>query len=594
MLVSKKMKQGQTGQILLIALVVVGLVMVNSLMIAGGSQTFYQSTTYSVQSAEAINLAEAGIDKALASLNASGGSYSGEPETVIGDGSYSVVITSPTANTKIIESTGYIPSKSNAKVKRTIKITAAKGIGAAFNYAVQVGEGGFKMNNNSVINGSIYSNGNIEMNNNARITGDAYVAGGVDPTADQQSDCTDPNCADFPFGTNINGSDILDVAQGFQLSKSDYLTKISLKLKKYGSPPDLQVRILGDKSGNPDKNNVLASGLLSQSIVTDKYNFVDVTFSSSPYLTANTPYWIVADTSSNTAYWSWSGDSILGYPQGNAKWSSNWQAKTPVWNQVNLDLGFKAYLGGTVTYIQGTNGAVISGNAHAHLLEDLSVTKGAYYQTIQNVTAGNLYPGSEDPSAKVMPISDGNISDWKDLAQNSGVYTGNISSCVNRLGPGKYVGNVNISNGCNVVIKDPVWVTGNLNLSNNVVIKLDPSYGAGSGVFIVDGTITLSNGIIIKGSGTSGSVLTLISLYNSQANGIPAIDINNSGNQGGLFAPYGIIDIANSNNLTELAAWKIILSNDVTINYDTGMASVWFSSGPQGAFSLVKGTYQLK
>lgn len=584
----------QSGQILLLAIIVVGLITVNTVMIAGGSQTFFQSTNYTLQSTQAINLAEAGIDKAVASLNASGGGYAGEVETMLGAGSFSVSITTPTASTKLIESTGYIPSRANPKVKRTIKITAAKGVGASFNYGVQVGEGGFEMDNNSQINGSVYSSGNIIMANNSKISGDAFVAGGTAPSADQQSDCQSPNCTDFIFGKNVNGSDRYDAAQSFKPSASNYLNKIALKLKKSGSPSDLQVKILKDSGGVPDKNSVLSSGTLSASLVTDQYGFVDAAFSSAPYLAAGTAYWILLDSAPGSGFWYWSADGVQGYTQGSAVWSSNWQDNKPVWNNIALDLGFKTYMGGVITYIQGSPGVVVGGNAHAHTLTDLAVTGGAYYQSMQDVTAGSFHPGSDDPPIKTMPISQGNLDEWKDQAAKLGTY-GGINSCVSVLGPGKYSGDVAITtNGCNVVVKDPVWIEGSLSLSNNSTLKLDSSYGATSGVAVVEKQITLSNNAKILGSGISGSVLTLISTYDSRSNGQTAISVSNSGNQGVMYAANGIIDISNSNSLKELTAWKVKLENGVIIDYDSGLSSVWFSSGPSGTFSLVRGTYQLK
>lgn len=586
---------GQRGQVLVLALVIVGLVMVNTLVIISGSQLFSQNTNYTVQSSQALNLAEAGVDKAMASINATGGNYNGEPETFLGSGSFSVAITTPNATTKVIESTGFVPSKASPKVKRTIKITTSKGIGMSFNYGVQVGEGGLEMSNESRVNGSVYSNGNIVMSNNATITGDAYVAGGAAATADQESDCVPPNCTDFIFGRNVSGSDRLDVAQSFKPSVSNYLSKVSLKLKKYGTPADITVRIMGDNGGMPHKNNVLASGTLTANLVTGQYGFVDVTFTTSPYLTADTPYWIMLDTSSNNSnYWSWSADSLQGYTGGSAIWTSNWQAKNPVWNTIMADLGFRTFMGGVATYIQGSSGSSIEGNAYANTLQNLVVTGGAYYQTIQNVTAGSYNPGSPDPSPKAMPVSEANITAWKAAAQEAGVYTGDISSCRPQLGPGEYVGNVAFSNGCTVTINDPVWITGNLSLSNNITLRLNPSYGAVSGVLVVDGVVTSSNNVIIAGSGTAGSFLMALSTYDSRTNGSVAIDVSNGGNAGVFYAPFGIVEIGNNNTLNELTAWKIELENGVTINYDTGLSSAFFSSGPSGAYSLVKGTYQLK
>lgn len=585
----------QSGQMLVLSLVVVAVVMVSTLALIGGSKLFYENTTYTNRSAQAVNLAEAGLDKAVASINATGGNYSGEAETILGDGSYSVTITTPNSGTKVIESTGFIPSKTNPKVKETIKAVVSKGVGISFNYGVQVGEGGLEMSNETTVNGSVYSNGSISMGNNAEVTGDVYVAGGTAPSADQQHDCVDPNCADFIFGRNVGGQNILDIAQSFKPSAGNYINKVALKLKKFGTPPDITVRLMSDQSGKPNKNNVLASGVLTANLVTSQYGFVEVTFTSPPYLVADTTYWIMLDTSANSSnYWSQSADSVQGYTRGQAKWSLNWQAGNPTWNSTTVDLNFKTYMGGVATSVTGSNGANIGGDVHANTLKDLTVGGGVFYQTIQNTTAGSFHPGSPDPPSQVMPVSDANIQAWKDQAQSSGVYTGNITSCQAQLGPGKYVGNISLNNNCTITISDPVWITGDLTLNNGIIFKLNPSYGSSSGVIVVDGKINVSNNVKINGSGTAGSFLMVLSTFDSRISGILAIEVSNGGNSGIFYAPTGIAEIENNNHLNELTAWKIEIENGVTIDYDTGLAAAFFTSGPSGSYSLVKGTYQLK
>lgn len=586
----------EKGQVLVLALVTVGLVLVNTIVIISGSQIFSQNANYSVQVEQAINLAEAGVDKAITSLNMTGGSYLGE-ETTFGPGVFSVTISSPNPNTKVVESTSYIPSKSNPKVKRTIKVNVSKGVGVSFNYGIQVGDGGLQMKENSKVIGSIYSNGNVIMDNNARITGDAYVAGGTVPTPDQENECISPNCVDFIFGKSVGSDNRLDVAQSFKPDSSNYLSKIALKLKKIGSPSDVTVRILSDENGQPDKNEVLATGTLTANLVSSQYGFVEVAFTNSPYLAEEITYWIMLDTSSDSSnYWSWSADSLQSYSRGSSKWSSNWKANNPAWISTSsppVDLDFKTYVGGIITYIEGSNGVIIGGDAHANTLKDLTITGGAYYQVLDNVTAAS-YHNSPDPPVKIMPISEANITNWKNKAQEEGVYTGDITSCTSQLGPGKYIGNVYFLNTCTITVVDPVWITGNLTLANGIILKLPVSYGASSGVIINDGQIELSNNGRIQGSGEVGSFLMLLSTYDSRVTGSEAIDVKNGGDESILYAPSGIIKIENNNSLNELAAWKIELSNGVIIDYDQGLSGSFFSSGPSGSYTWVKGTYQLK
>jgi hypothetical protein len=213
-----------------------------------------------LDSLDATNLAEAGIDKAVASLNKTAGQYTGENETKLGNGSYVVKVTPIDANALQVEATGYLPSAANYKSKKTVSIRVERGDGMAFSYGIQAGDGGFTMSGGSRINGSVYSNNDINISGGAIITGDAFVAGGTQPTADQQANCTPPNCTDYVFGKSVNGNSVLDVAQSFKPATTAGINKISLYLKKTGSPPNLTIRILGDSNGKPNKNDVKTSG----------------------------------------------------------------------------------------------------------------------------------------------------------------------------------------------------------------------------------------------------------------------------------------------------------------------------------------------
>jgi hypothetical protein len=589
-------KDKQNGQIFILALIVLGLITVNTIVFVSNSFLFNQNSKNSLNGVVAQNLAEAGVDKAVASLNANAGNYNGESETLLGPGSYSVTITSKDLTTAIVQSTGYVPNKTSPKVKRTVTIQVSKGAGISFVYGLLTGNGGITMGNGSSINGSVYSNGNLTGGNNETVTGDVYVAGGTQPNADQQSDCALANCTDLVFGKNVSGSNQLDIAQSFKPSTSGVINKISLKLKKIGSPPNLTVRILGDNSGNPNKNNVLTSGLLSANLVTNQYGYVDVSFTSTPTLTAGTLYWIVLDTSSdNSNYWNWSMDTLQGYTAGSSKWSPDWQTNNPSWNSISGDLGFKTWMGGVATQVSMSNGSLIQGNVHAHTISGVTINKDAYYQLISNSTVkGTSYPNSDDPPPVNMPISASNISDWQSQAENAGISTGDISGCPSLIGPGKILGNISTGSNCTILVKTPVWITGNVTIGNSVILKMDPSIGASSGVIIVDGVTNFSNGDDLRGTGVSGSYLTLLSTYDSSTNGLVAIGTGNSSITGILYAPFGIITLSNNATFKEAVAWQINMGTGTILTYDSGLISTFFSAGPGGSYSAIKGSYQTK
>lgn len=585
----------ESGQILIIVFVALGVVLFSVLFIIAGAQIYFGNAQYAYEAEKAVFLAEAGIDKAVNSLNKNP-NYAGETETVLGDGSYAVTITTKDAATKIIEASGYIPDKSNPKVKRTVKIESSKGVGVAFNYGLQVGQGGITMGNSATLNGSVYSNGNIVGGNNIVINGDTYVAGGTQPLADQASpDCVPPNCQDFIFGKSVSGENRKDVAQSFKPTTTGVINKVSLKLKKTGSPANPTARILKDQGGNPDKTEVLTSGVLPANLVTNSYGFVDVSFQSSPTLNGGSTYWLMISASSldNSNYWYWSNDLAQGYNGGLPKWSSNWQAGNPVWNAISGDLGFKTWMGGVVTLLSGGNGALANGDVHANTIDGLTINGDAYYSVILNSTvSGNSYPGSTDPTPTVFPISDANITAWKEEAASAGVTEGSLSygnNCTVSLGPAKITGSVSFGNGCTVTVKSPLWIAGAMSAGNTTIFKLDPTFGASSGVIIVDGATSLGNGNDLRGSGTSGSYLMLLSTYSGTA-----ITAGNSSISGIVYAPFGVVALSDGASFKEITANGITMGNTATLNYETGLANTFFTSGPGGSYSLVKGTYQVK
>ena len=71
-------KINQKGQILVIVFIALGLVLFTVLSIVSGAQLYFSNTSYSVNSEMATALAEAGIDKAITSINETGGTYTGE------------------------------------------------------------------------------------------------------------------------------------------------------------------------------------------------------------------------------------------------------------------------------------------------------------------------------------------------------------------------------------------------------------------------------------------------------------------------------------------------------------------------------------
>jgi len=165
------------GQIILIALVFFAIFVSVTIAFVGFLITSERSVRVAIASTQALHLAEAGIDKAIYELNQDS-SYTGETDTVLGDGAFTVTISTIDGSSKQIEATAWVPSSQNPLATETIRATV--GIDASivsFHYGVQAGNGGFSLENTSRITGNVFSSGPVVGTSANYIYGDVVSAG---------------------------------------------------------------------------------------------------------------------------------------------------------------------------------------------------------------------------------------------------------------------------------------------------------------------------------------------------------------------------------------------------------------------------------
>lgn len=589
---------------------------------------------------KALHFGDAGINRSLWEIRQNA-NWSGVGETSLGDGSYEVSVTSISAAEKRVDATGYFPSKANARGKRKIRAIITTGaVTPSFHYGAQVGEGGVEFESNAEIQGSVYSNGNIIGANGAKISGDAWVAGGTQSMPEQE--WTTSN-ADYEFGKQVGSEKRFDVAQSFIPSTSSVINKVSLYIKKVGSPPNLTVEINKDKNGSPsDKSgDVLASGVLPSSAVTGSYGWIDVTFSSSPSVTSGSTYWLLLDAGNDSAnYWVWGSDTNNGYGNGLGKYSENWVNKP--WNDAGRDFNFKIWMGGVLTKIKD---AQVGGEIHANTIENVTttsskafaqniiggsfgndvrtyamsnctITGNAWYTTNDNcaISGGSTtpYAGEPDPAPLAFPISDANIQQWKDDALAGGTcvqpqcdangdYHPTASSTVS-IGPKKITRDMLLDNNQTVIITGTVWVVGNIDISNGGLIKCAASYGSQSCVIVTDGWIHIQNNGEFQGSGQSGSYLMLLTTLAGCNGGTQqsqcthhnaGMDLHNNARGAIFYAEESMIYLHNGVTVTELVGNKIHLSQNAILIYEQGLVNASFSSGPAGGWKIKSGSWHI-
>lgn len=580
------------GQIILLALVFFAVFLTITTALLSYVLTFNASQRHAVASTQALALAEAGIDEAAYQLNQNSG-YAGEAGTALGSGTFTVSVASVDANTKRITATGYVPNSAKPTATRTVTSDVAINSSVvSFRFGVQVGNGGIVMGNGSTINGNLYSNGSVVGSGGSNgvpvVTGDVTVAGGTQSSADQ-------SWAIQNGSVNLGDANArADLAQSFKPAATNVLNKVSLYLRKVGSPGDITLKIVSDNSGKPS-NTVLASGSLAASSVSGTYAFVDGNFTTSPTLTANTTYWVIAIASVNSSnYFVWGSDTLDAYATGTAKSSSNWSVNNASWSALASDLDFKTWMGGVVTSLSGVS---VGGDAWAHSLSNCQVGKNAKYQTISSCTvSGTQTVVSTDASPAADPISDAQIEAWEATATAGGVISGNYTvSGTQTLGPKEIDGDLTVNG--TLYMSGPIWVKGNIIYGNNSGLIVAPSTGNNGAVIIADlpgseatkGIVTLSNNMTISGNGSSGSYPMVLSTNT----GSSAITMGNNANSVILYAPDGTINIINNATANQITAKTLNLSNNTTINYVNGLQSQSFSNGPGGSWTFVPGTYAI-
>lgn len=530
----------------------------------------FKIVTDNLNSKQSYFLSESGIEDMIYRIKNSL-QFDTSENLILGDSTAITTITDISSSEKEIISLG----ETNYS-QRKLGIRVSTGTGVSFSYGVQSGKGGFLMDNNSMIIGSVYSNGNIT--GSGIITGSAISANSSLSVSDQSNGSGTPSY-DVIFSKEKNRQDF---AQSFQISKTETVNKVNLYLKKVGNPSNLTVRVVTNSNGVPG-TTTLASGILSSSLVSTNYGWVDVIFSTKPELIAGTTYWLVIDGSYSSSKYYKIGANNNGYGDGVSKignYEKSWVNNIPL----SLDGFFNLYIGGMNGLISGiTVGEDSAGIAHANTITNSTVAGDLYCQT----GSGNNKPcdtSRADPIQVAMPISEQNIFDWKAEAEVGGTYSGNytIDGTSISLGPKKIDGNLIIQNGAILTITGTLWVTGNIVINNNVEVKLHPSYGLSDSIIINDGIVDIGNGAIFSGSGTEGSYIMILSTSTSSS----AITLGNNAGAIILYAANGTVNVSNNAGAKSINGNYIHLSNNSVIEYESGLVNSSFVGGPSGSWNI--------
>ncbi len=232
-------------------------------------------------------------------------------------------------------------------------------------------------------------------------------------------------------------------------------------------------------------------------------------------------------------------------------------------------------------------GVTVNKNAMAYSCLSPAIIKGSLVYVTGGLhtcaVSGTTSTQSEEISEQPLPIPQSQINDWKAGAAAVQVFTGNKTISGNQtLGPIKITGNLTIRNNAKLNMTGTVYVAGNISISNNSTVKLDSSYGSLGGVLVADGTIHLSNNNTFSGSGQPGSYLLVLSINTSD----DAISISNNVSGGVFYTSAGGLDVSNNVSLIEATGYKVIMQNNSTIEYSSGVVNIYFTSGPGAGWEV--------
>jgi len=231
-------------------------------------------------------------------------------------------------------------------------------------------------------------------------------------------------------------------------------------------------------------------------------------------------------------------------------------------------------------------GVYVKGDVLAYSCSSATIDGNLTYVTggLHNcAVSGTTSEQSEEISQQPLPIPESQIEDWKNAAAEGGVFPGNKSiSGGQTLGPIKITGNLNLSNNTILTLTGVVYVQGNITFGNNTNVRLDGSYGSLGGVLISDGTINMGNNDVFSGSGQTGSYILLISTSTSDS----AIVVSNNSTGAVFYTTAGSLRLSNNVSVTEATGYRIIMNNNSSIQYSTGIVNIYFASGPGAAWEV--------
>ncbi len=479
---------------------------------------------------------------------------------------------------------------------RKSKAVFSQGQGVSLIYGLQVGTGGVDMSGGAGIIGNLFSNGEVVGSGGPYVTGSVFASNVSEPYLDQTSVGQIPSSSVINFGGQLDSSNPNpnDFAQSFTVSTTTPISMVRFHMKRHASVwmNNITVRVTNDAVSRPG-GTTLASATIDHSAVPTTYSYITVPFDTRPTLVPGTTYWLVMDTSNTwSSFYSVSASSSV-YSSGSSRlgsWSSSgggtWSNTSPS----TLDAYFDVFAGGQTGLISGV--IVQGGDAKAFRIQNSTIAGIPYCQS----GSGNnksCNTSQATPSQVEYPIKDTNIETWKDEA-SAGSVRGSWSiggnTATSTTGAMRINGDLTVGSGAVLTLGGTLYVTGNINMSGSGRIQIANSFGNRPLAVVVDGLTTMTGGSLVTGNGGNRSYALLVSTNRcpnvAGCSGNNAISASGGTGSVVLIAQEGTISFSGGTSAKSAVARKMIMSGGTTLNYETGLSDLDFTSGPSGAWTV--------
>ncbi len=247
-----------------------------------------------------------------------------------------------------------------------------------------------------------------------------------------------------------------------------------------------------------------------------------------------------------------------------------------------------------------TEGPYIQKTAKANALSGCLVGGDVYAPAPPGVkcTYSGTYHLASAPAP--VPLASVDAAYWKDQAATGASWTGDCtvlgsggSDCTAgtaKLGDIKINGNLSVPGGSDFTLTGPVWVVGDIDISQNNQLYTDESAGKDSVVIIasdpsnpaVKGRITTSSNVTFNRNSQGAGLIFISENTGIDCSSSPAISVTSNTATVVFVSQEGCINISSNSVISGVLGRKIHIKNNSTLLYDPSLAQAIVGSDTTG------------